>query len=162
MRSPRVLVLLLGLAVAGAAVVAVVLLTTDDGQSKVEVRRGDPLPSVQSLNRADDYGADVVRAYLRAALTCSPAGDRGMAALSRPGETAARKIMRDACARTDGRPFADGLTAEVAQEDLDQRGRSLWRATASGGELPADLILRVRQSTNGWEIDRPCTETCPP
>jgi hypothetical protein len=109
---------------------------------------------------ADDYGADVVRGYLRGALACSPAGDRVMDGSSRRGEAAAREIMRDACADAGGRPFADRLTAEVAQEDLDQRGRSLWQV--SGGRLPADLLLRVRQSTDGWEIDRPCTGACPP
>jgi hypothetical protein len=85
---------LLLVAVMAAAVVAVVVLTGDDGQSEVEARTGDPLPRVQSLNRSDDYGADVVRAYLQAAVTCSPAGDRVMADLSRPDEAPARKLVR--------------------------------------------------------------------
>jgi hypothetical protein len=155
-------VLVLCVVVAAVVVLAVVLLTGDDGQSSVEAREGDALPRIGALNRADDYGADVVRAYLQAALTCSGGGERALARLSRPGEAAARKLVRDACARASGRPFTDRLTAKVAQDDLDQRGRSLWRVTGSGGKLPADLILRVRQSTKGWEIDRPCSGTCSP
>jgi hypothetical protein len=153
--------LVLGALVVAGGVVAVVLLTGDDDQSSVAVHRGDALPDLRRLNHADDYGADVVRAYLTAALACSPGGERLMIRLSRTGESGARMLLLDACRRTGGRPFADRLEAKISQEDLDLRGRSLWRVTDSGGKLPDDLILRVRQASAGWEIDRACRGTCP-
>src|SRR5687768_9762504 len=96
-RVSKVPVLVLVLVVAAGVGAVVALSTGGDAQSEVEARRGDAPGLVSALNRADDYGADVVRTYLRAALTCTPAGARVMAKLSRPGEATARKLFDGAC-----------------------------------------------------------------
>ncbi|MGH2841791.1 MAG: hypothetical protein ACRDKY_13300 [Solirubrobacteraceae bacterium] len=154
---------LIGIAVVvGAVVLGIALLGGDDDQSKVEARAGDPLPDVAGLNREDDAGADVVRAYLEAALSCSPSGEALMRRLSRSGESGAAEVVRTACARSGGRPPADRVEAKLVPDELDEMGRALWRVEASDGALPADLILRVRQGSRGWEIERSCIRACPP
>jgi Tfp pilus assembly protein PilN len=65
-----------------AVVIAALFLTGvvgGDDQSKVSVERGAALPKLSSLNRADDAGADTLRAYLAAALACDASGERLMA-----------------------------------------------------------------------------------
>lgn len=161
-RVSKIPVLVFVLVVVAGVAAAFTLSTGGDAQTAVEVRRGDAPARVSALNRADDYGADVVRTYLQAALACTPAGARVMTELSRPREGAARKLFGDACAASGGRPLAERLEAELAREELDARGRSLWRVETSAGTLPRDLLLRVRQGQSGWEIERACGGACPP
>ncbi len=157
----RTYTLLAAVAAIAALIVAVVLLSADNDQTTVEAKRGDPLPKGSGQNRSDDIGADVVRAYRQAADACSPAGTRLLDELSRPDDRSARSAVRVACARADGEPFAEHLRGEVAEVDLDHRGRSLWRVTAQDDELPDGMLLRVRQGDNSWEIDRACLQRCP-
>ena len=129
-------------AVCAAIVLGVFLLTRGDDQTEVEVRAGDPIPT--ALNRSDDYGADTLRGYLAAALECDDAALAGFG-------TAIEEIV----ALCDDRP--DGIEGEVAQEDLDPRGRALWKVTASDSKLPADLhVWLAQKGGNGWTVDASC------
>ena len=143
-----------------AAVLAAVLLAGDDDQSHVEVSAGDSLPSMGSLNRSDDYGADVVRAYLQAVLTCTPAAQRLATQLSGAGDTTSSKVHADACARSGDRSGDTQLEAKIAREELDERGRSLWNVTGPAGAVGNDLVLRVSQDADGWVIERACRRLC--
>ncbi len=53
-------------------------------------------------------------------------------------------------------------SAELARDDLDARGNAFWRVEAdgNGSPLPSDLILRVGQDRNGWQIERRCDDIC--
>jgi hypothetical protein len=118
------------------------LLTNGDDQEHVEVRSGDSIPS--EINRGDDYGADTVRAYLTAALDCDEA------ALGRYG-TPIEAIV----ALCQAKP--DRVEAEAARDDLDGRGRALWKVSAADEALPSDLYVRVGQPQgNGWSVEAAC------
>jgi hypothetical protein len=126
------------------------LLFRDDPQREVDVRAGDPMPA--SLNRADDYGADTLRAYLTAALSCNAAGERAKARLGR-ADAALEKALAGACEPSR----AEALTGETAREELDPRGRSLWRLSADGGSLPSGLHVWLAQAGgSGWMVDTAC------
>jgi hypothetical protein len=145
-----------------AVVIAALFLTGvvgGDDQSKVSVERGAALPKLSSLNRADDAGADTLRAYLAAALACDASGERLMAELSRRGRASARSTFAAGC--KGGRSNWSSLAAEQDPRELDQRGRAIWRVDADGGSLPDGLRVRIRMVKAGWEVDRTCTRSCP-
>jgi hypothetical protein len=131
----------------------------DDDQSEVSVERGDAVPKLSSLNRADDAGADTLRAYLAAALACDASGARLMAKLSRRGEASARSTFAAGCKK--GRSVWSSLAADQDPHELDGRGRAIWRVDADGGSLPDGLRVRIRMVDAGWEVDRKCTGSCP-
>jgi hypothetical protein len=130
----------------------------DDGQSSVSVERGGGLPDAASLNRADDAGADTLRAFLAGALACDDEGTGLMLSVSRRGTNALETFSagcrgaRSAWTRLDG---------ELDPDELDQAGRARWRITGEGGPLPEDLYVRLRMRGEGWEIDRSCEGACP-
>jgi hypothetical protein len=158
MRRLRLAVFGLVALVVGAAVMAYLL--GDDYQTEVEAKRGDTPAPVSSLNRADDAGADVLRTYLQAALTCTPDGLRIMQQLSRPGDSA-RDLFTERCARNGNRPWTDAIHGELDPDELDARGRALWAVSADDGGLPRALHVRLRMPRGeAWEIDRACSAVC--
>ena len=110
---------------------------------------------MNSVNRADDYGADTLRAYLAAALACSPAGAAAMQRIGGDGEPELRRLLAAEACGGSGRP--DVLDADVAQDDLDRGGRALWRVSAGGGEL-ADgrRVWLAQQGGTQWVVDQVC------
>ena len=105
-------------------------------QTHVRVRSGDVIAN--NPNRADDYGADTVRAYLTAAIGCDNA------ALMQYGTR-----MDEISGLCD----TEEVEAEVARDQLDARGRALWKITAPGNALPADLHVWVAQvDGQGWVV----------
>ena len=105
-------------------------------QTHVRVRSGDVIAS--NPNRTDDYGADTVRAYLTAAIGCDNA------ALMQYGTR-----MDEISGLCD----TEEVEAEVARDQLDARGRALWKITAPGNALPADLHVWVAQvDGKGWIV----------
>jgi hypothetical protein len=123
------------------------LLFRDDPQSKVEVQAGGSLPP--ALNRADDYGADTLRGYLRAVLRC----DARMKAHFARADPALDAVFADACEPSR----AQAIEGEVADERLDDHGRALWRLSADGGRLPKDLYVWIAQrGGSDWMVDTAC------
>jgi hypothetical protein len=104
-------------------------------QTHVQVRSGDVIES--DPNRADDYGADTVRAYLTAAIECDNS------ALVRYGTR---------IDEVSGLCDTEEVEAEVARDQLDARGRALWKLTAPGNALPADLHVWVAQVGGDWFV----------
>lgn len=73
-----------------------------------------------------------------------------MQRFSRPGESEALAAMGGACR-------AASLTGDVAQDQLDRRGRAQWHVTAVGGRLPDGLHLSLAQQNGSqWAIDAAC------
>ncbi|MBE2316430.1 hypothetical protein DVA67_010615 [Solirubrobacter sp. CPCC 204708] len=120
-------------AIASLVFLAVVgyLVLRGDEQTHVQVRSGDAI--ADDPNREDDYGAETIRAYLTAALRCD---DAALARFGSPIEELA------------GLCEADGVEAEVARDQLDPRGRALWKLSD-----PPDLYLWVAQEGGqGWRV----------
>ena len=149
---------------AGAVVVVIATLFLtgvigSDDQSEVSVDRGAALPRLSALNRADDAGADTLRAYLAGVLACDASGDRLMAELSRRGQASARTTFAAGCKQ--GRSVWSSLAAEQDPHELDGRGRAIWHVDADGGSLPDGLRVRIRMVEAGWQVDRTCPRSCP-
>jgi len=156
----RVAAALVAVTVVAVVGFALVLLLRPDPQSEVEIEAGTAPTPVAELNRSDDAGADVVRAYLAGALACDEDGREVMRRLSRPGETDMARVVARACASSGDRPWAETVKAELARDELDLRGNSFWRVEADGSPLPADLVLRVGQEQGNWQIERRCRSIC--
>lgn len=160
MKTGRVVALAAGVLVVGAVVAIGIVLLRDDPQTNVKVERGDGVAAVGSLNRSDDAGADTLRAYLQAALSCTPSGARVMEQLSRSGERAVREIFASHCARSGQRPWTDALSGRLDPDQLDWESRARWAVSADDGSLPRGLHIRIRMEGGRWEIDRPCAGPC--